>query len=92
MIFPTFSRPSLRKMSEISINTVENFGQVKQISLLTTCTTKLHRYHGVKQHIFAYSNLNFREFHPTLLLPWESTLNVKDRGGHRKGGKKFQIR
>ena len=82
----------MKKISEKSINTAENSDEFEQISLLTTCTTKLHRYHGVKQHIFAYSNLNFREFHPTLLLPWESTLNVKDRGGHRKGGKKFQIR
>ena len=41
MIFLKFSRPSWSKMSDISMNSVENIDGVEQIYLLTTCTAKL---------------------------------------------------
>ena len=58
-VFPKFSRPSWTKMSEISINTVENIAEVEQIILLTTCTTKLHSYYRVTLHFFLCSQKNF---------------------------------
>ena len=64
---------------------MQNIDEVGQISLLTTCTTKLHRYHRVTQYIFVSSNLNFREFGQPFYYLCESTLIEKDRGGHRKG-------
>ena len=53
-VFPKFSRPSWTKMSEISINTVENIDEIDQIILLTTCTTKLHRYYRVTLHFLDF--------------------------------------
>ena len=44
-----------QKMSETTINTVENIDEVGQRSLLTTCTTKLHRYYRVIQKGFGFS-------------------------------------
>ena len=41
-IFPKISRPRWTKMSEISLNIVENIDEDTQKSLLITCTTKLH--------------------------------------------------
>ena len=41
-------------MSEISINTVENIDEIDQIILLTTCTTKLHRYYRVTLHFLDF--------------------------------------
>ena len=74
-------------MSKKSINTAENVDEVGKISLLNPCTTKLHRYHRVRQHIFAFSILNFLKLHMPFYYLCESTLIEKDRGGHRKGPK-----
>ena len=64
-VFPKFSRPSWTNMSEISINTVENIDEIDQIVLLTTCTTKLHRYYRVTLHFWIFTNQNFGKFHHT---------------------------
>ena len=56
-------------MSEIFINTVENIDEVEQIILLTTCTTKLHRYYRVTLHFLDFHQKNFPEIPPPLLLP-----------------------
>ena len=42
------------KMSEISVNTVENIDEVEQKSFLNTCTTKLHRYYRVTLHLLYF--------------------------------------
>ena len=63
-VFPKFSRPSWTKMSEISINTVENIDEIDQIILLTTCTTKLHRYYRVTLHFLDFHQKNFPEIPP----------------------------
>ena len=36
------------------MNTVENIDEVEQIILLTTCTTKLHRYYRVTLHFLNF--------------------------------------
>ena len=41
-------------MSEISINTVKNIDEIDQIILLTTCTTKLHRYYRITLHFLDF--------------------------------------
>ena len=64
--FTKFSRPSKTKISEISINTVE---QVEQLILLTTCTTKLHRYYRVTLHSLAFQQKKIPEIPSPLLLP-----------------------
>ena len=51
-------------MSEISLNTVENIGEVEQISLLTTCTTKLHIHYKVTLHYFLQKEI------PKIPLPF----------------------
>ena len=60
-----FPKIFLAKLSEISIITMEIIDEVQQISLRTTCTTKLHRYYRV--------NLHFLDFHqnifPEIPLP-----------------------
>ena len=67
-------------MSEISINTVENIDEVEQIILLTTCTTKLHRYYRVTLHFLDFHQKNFPDI-PTplittpLLLPSQEYAN-----------------
>ena len=63
-VFQKFSRPNWTKMSEISINTLENIDEVDQIILLTTCTTKLHRYYRITLH--------FLDFHQKI-FSWNST-------------------
>ena len=62
-------------MSEISMNTVKNIDEVEQINLLTTSTTKLHRYYRVTLHFLDFHQKNFPEiptppFINSLLLPW----------------------
>ena len=57
-------------MSEISLNTVENIDEVEQIILLTTCTTKLHRYYMVTLHLLDFHKHFFPKFQPPpFLLP-----------------------
>ena len=62
-------------MSEISINKGENIDEIDQIILLTTCTTKLHRYHRVTLHFLDFHqkifsrNSNHPFYYPPLLLP-----------------------
>ena len=62
-------------MSEISINKVENIDEIDQIILLTTCTTKLHRYYRVTLHFLDFHQKYFPEiphpsfYYPPLLLP-----------------------
>ena len=56
--------PSWTKMSEIPINTVEKFFKVEQISLLTTCTTRLHRYYRVTLHFLDFHQKIFPEIPP----------------------------
>ena len=46
-------------MSEKPINTVENIDKVEQISLITTCTTRIHRYYGVTLHFYGFSPKKF---------------------------------
>ena len=60
-VFQKFSRPILIKMSEISINTVENIDEIDQIIFLTTCTTKLHRYYRVTLHSLDFQQKKFPE-------------------------------
>ena len=67
--FPKFSRPSWTKMSELSINTVENTDEIDQIILLTTCATKLHRYYRVTLHFLDFHQKIFPEIPLPLLLP-----------------------
>ena len=50
-------------MSEKSMNTVEHTDEVEQISLLSSCTTKLHRYNRVTLLIFIKKN--FLKIQPT---------------------------
>ena len=52
-------------MSEISINTVENIDEIDQIILLTTFTTKLHRYYRVTLHFLDFHQQVF----PQILSP-----------------------
>ena len=47
-------------MSEISKNTVENIDEVEQISLLTICTTKLHRYCRVTLYFWDFHQKKFQ--------------------------------
>ena len=59
-------------MSEISINTVENIDEIYQIILLTTFTTKLHRYYRDTIHFLDFHQKKFWKLHhptPSLLLP-----------------------
>ena len=65
MIFPKFSRPSWTKMNEISVSTVENIDGVEQINLLTSCTTKLHRFYPI---FFGFSQKHFPQNSTHLLL------------------------
>ena len=71
-------------MSEKSIKTTENVDEVEQISLLMTCTTKLHRYHRLAQYTFAFQQFQFLRIPPHPYYLCESTLIEKDRGCHRK--------
>ena len=82
-VFPKFSRPSWTKMSEISINTVENIAEVEQIILLTTCTTKLHSYYRVTLHFFYFHQKIFPEiptppfyYHPPFYYLRESMVKI----------------
>ena len=54
MIYPKFSEKSWTQMSEMSINTVKNIDEVEQICLLTSFTTKLHRYYRVTLHFLDF--------------------------------------
>ena len=56
-------------MSEKSMNTVEHTDEVEQISLLSSCTTKLHRYNRVTLLIFIKKKLSENSTHTPLLLP-----------------------
>ena len=49
------------------MNTVENIDEVEQISLLTTCTTRLHRSYRVTLH-FLEIHQNISEISTPLLL------------------------
>ena len=62
-----FSRPSWTKMSEIAINTVEKI-EVEQISLLTTCTTKLYKYHRLNLHFWILTK-KYIKFNPLFHYP-----------------------
>ena len=82
-VFPKVSRPSWTKMSEISIKTVENIDEIDQIILLTTCTTKLHRYYRVTLHFLDFHQKNFPEippppfyYHPFYYLHESNCLSV----------------
>ena len=55
-------------MCEISISTVENIDEVEQISLQTTCSTKLYRYYRVTLNFLVFTKKNFRKFHLQPLL------------------------
>ena len=61
MIFPKFSRPSWTKMSEISRNAAEDIGKIEQINVLTTSTTKLHRYYRVTLYLLDFHQKHFRK-------------------------------
>ena len=54
-------------MSEISISTVENIDEVEQLILLTTCTTKLHRYYRVTLHSLDFQQKKIPEIPSPLL-------------------------
>ena len=54
MIFPKFSRRIRTKVNKISINTEVNTNEVEQKTLLTICTTKLHRYYRVTIHFLDF--------------------------------------
>ena len=62
-------------MSEISMNTVENIDEVEQISLLTTCTTRLHRSYRVTLH-FLEIHQNISEISTPLLDRFKSKLHI----------------
>ena len=63
-IFPELE-VSRTKMSEISLNTVENVDEVEQKSLLITCAAKLHRYHWVTLHFLYFLRKDFPKIPPT---------------------------
>ena len=67
--FPNILRLSWTKMSEISMNTVENIDEVDQISLLTTCNTKLHRSYRVTLHFLQFHQNITKNSTPLLLTP-----------------------
>ena len=49
----------LDKISEISIKRMQNIDKNQQKRMLTTCTTKLHRYLRVIQHFLAFYKSGF---------------------------------
>ena len=46
------------------INIVENLNEIGQISLITFCTAKLHRYLRIKQHFLAFHQTEFSKILP----------------------------
>ena len=56
-------------LSEISINKVENIDEVEQKSLLTTCTTKLHRYYKVTLYILDFHRNFLSKIPPSFIIP-----------------------
>ena len=48
---------------------MENIDEVEQIILLTTCTSKLHRYIGLLYIFYIFSKKVFPKFHPPILYP-----------------------
>ena len=81
--FPKIFRPILTKMSKISINTEVNIDEVEQKTLLTICTTKLHRYYRVTLHFLDFHQKIFPKItppfikHPLLLPSQEYRLNFR---------------
>ena len=63
-------------MSEISINTVENIDEIDQIILLTTCTTKLHRYYRVTLHFLDFQQKNSPEIPPPPFITFVRVYNI----------------
>ena len=57
-------------MSEISMNAEENIDEVEQKSLLTTFTTKLHRYYRDTIHFLDFHQKKFLETPPPHPLPF----------------------
>ena len=70
-------------MSEISINTVENITEVEQIILLTTCTTKVHRYYRVTLQFLDFHQKTLRKFHtnPFINPPFITFARVSSAAG-----------
>ena len=65
------------------MNTVENIDEVEQISLLTTCTTRLHRSYRVTLH-FLEIHQNISEISiPLLLDPPYITFTRVDNPGKK---------
>ena len=56
-------------MSEKSMNTVEHTDEVEQISLLNSCTTKLHRYNRVTLHFLNFHHKNFQNSTTPFVTP-----------------------
>ena len=71
-------------MRDKSINRAKNIDELEQISLIITCTTKLHIYHRVTQHIFTFQQSLFSRITPHPYYLCESALIENDRRGHRK--------
>ena len=75
MIFPKFSRPIWTKISKIFINTEVNIDEVEQKTLLTICTTKLHRCYRVTLHFLDFHQKRFPKS-PPLLLPSQEYITI----------------
>ena len=72
-------------MSEISRDTSETINEVEQIILLTTCTTKSHRYYRVTLHFLDFQQKKFSLLTTPLLLPlreyeWSHSVKTDELG------------